>query len=128
MNRSRRQPESHAPDPSPEAVQASSASASETTRSPEPSREQTSLGFSVEKRLLKAINATLGESLQILLDDIYLRAFEGEGASVSTRGTIQHVADHNKVYIMDYEVHISYRSVTEETQTEGKREEGRGKR
>lgn len=110
LTQSRRQPPNAHPEPAPPPEATPPSAAAETSPLP------------LEKRMLKAINATLTEALQVLLDDILLRAYSGEGASISTRGTIQHSADADHTYIFDYEVQVAYRRVEKKPPEEGKPE------
>ncbi|HZT43809.1 MAG TPA: hypothetical protein VFA07_16700 [Chthonomonadaceae bacterium] len=70
-------------------------------------------------QLSRLINATLNRSLRDLLGTLVPQTGPDAHACVATKGTVQHIAGPDTVYVLDYEVHIHYRCVTPHSSTEG---------
>lgn len=114
--RNRQAPENGSHPPREEA--ATSLSLASTEAAPESHVAKAAAG-SLEAQISCVLNTNVNGALRDLLKALVPQACGGERVCVSTRGTVQHIADSDRVYVLDYDVRVDYRCITGTTPREG---------
>ena len=86
----------------------------------EAAEETAAPDLSDARQLSRLINTMVNRSLRELLGTLVSQTDTDARACVATKGTVQHTAGPDTVYILDYDVHIHYKCVTPTSSTEGK--------